>query len=248
MQDELRGAKTHDDGHTPCSNLRPHRASTTQVNAVCKKTSKWVRWRAKPKRALFPRSHGSSAKSECHKLPPELNKSASGSQCREVSVSTQGAEFARSGGKGLPFWQETPDAGTKLQVQSLPPCARCLRRAGSRAHQVSGQTPDASATLDGALFNKAHIIDSLSRCMEMQTWKRAAGQSLSSGMEKGINTDFCQESQVSAEQRGKLHGCTCAGHSCLWSHQRTSLACGWIYSQPIFLCSLRPENLDHQEA
>ena len=34
---------------------------------------------------------------------------------------------------------------------------------------------------------------------------------------------LCQEGQVSADQRGKFHGCTCAGLSCLWSLQRTSL-------------------------
>ena len=43
------------------------------------------------------------------KLPPKLNKSASGSQCGEVSMS---------------FWQETSDAGTKQKVQFLPPFAR----------------------------------------------------------------------------------------------------------------------------
>ena len=79
------------------------------------------------------------------------------------------------------------------------------------------QTPDASATLDGALFNKAQIIDGFSRDVEMQTWKRAAGHSLSSGVEKGINTDLCQEGHVSADHRGKFHGCTCAGLSCLWA-------------------------------
>ena len=57
------------------------------------------------------------------------------------------------------------------------------------------QAPDASATLDGALFNKTHIIDSFSKDMEMQTWKRAAGHSLSSGMEKRHHHRFCQEGQ-----------------------------------------------------
>ena len=36
MPDELCGAKTHDDGHTPCSNLRPHRARRPPHNAMCK--------------------------------------------------------------------------------------------------------------------------------------------------------------------------------------------------------------------
>ena len=30
VQDELLGAKTHDDGHTPCSNQRPHGARSIQ--------------------------------------------------------------------------------------------------------------------------------------------------------------------------------------------------------------------------
>ena len=51
------------------------------------------------------------------------------------------------------------------------------------------QSPDGSATLDGALFNKAQIIDSFSSDMEMQTWKAAARHSSSSGLEKGIITD-----------------------------------------------------------
>ena len=68
------------------------------------------------------------------------------------------------------------------------------------------------------------------------------------GHGKRYHHRFCQEGQVSTDQRGKFHGCTCAGCSCLWSHQRTLPACGWIYSQPIFLCSLRPESFGHQEA
>ena len=51
-------------------------------------------------------------------------------------------------------------------------------------------------------------------------------------MEKGIyHHRFCQVGQVSTDQRRKFHGCTCAGLSCLWSHQRTSSACGWIYAR-----------------
>ena len=57
------------------------------------------------------------------------------------------------------------------------------------------QSPEASATLDGALFNKAQIIDSFSKDMDMQTWKRAAGHSLSTGMEKGIIIDFAKKAR-----------------------------------------------------
>ena len=66
------------------------------------------------------------------------------------------------------------------------------------------QTPDASATLDGALFNKAQIIDCFSKDMDMQTWKRAAGQSLSSGMEKGINTDFAKKARSQLIKEGNF--------------------------------------------
>ena len=84
----------------------------------------------------------------------------------------------------------TPDAGTNLQVQSLPPV---LGAGGG----LPGfwQAPDASATLDGALFNKAQIVDSFSTDMEMQTWKRAVGHSLSAGMEKGIIADFAKKAR-----------------------------------------------------
>ena len=66
------------------------------------------------------------------------------------------------------------------------------------------QAPDASATLDGALFNKAQIIDSFSKDMEMVTWKRAAGHSLSSGMEKGIITDFAKKARSQLIKEGNF--------------------------------------------
>ena len=112
-----------------------------------------------------------------------------------------------------------------------PPQAKSLPPAWKPSTRGFWQAPDASVTLDGALFDKAQIIDSFSRDMEMQTWKRAAGHSFSSGMEKGIHTDFAKKSQVSADQRGKFHGCACVGLSCLWSHQRTF---GWIIPNQFF--------------
>ena len=42
-------------------------------------------------------------------------------------------------GKRPPLWQNTTVGGIKRQVQSLPPFALCWRRAGIRAHQVSGK-------------------------------------------------------------------------------------------------------------
>ena len=106
----------------------------------------------------------------------------------------QGAEFASAGGKRLSFWQTTPDAGTKLQLRSLPPFARCWRLVGGQAHQVSGkrQTP-----LLTALCSTKRRSSTIS-----QTCKRAAGHSLSVGMEKSIITDFAKKtrSQLSRER------------------------------------------------
>ena len=66
------------------------------------------------------------------------------------------------------------------------------------------QTPDGSATLDGALFNKAQIIDSFSSDMEMQTWKTAARHSSSSGLEKGIITDFAKKARSQLIKEGNF--------------------------------------------
>ena len=98
------------------------------------------------------------------------------------------------------------------------------------------QANDASATLYGALFRKAQIIESLSKDMETQMWEKAAPAEYGHG--ESHHHRLCQEGEVSTDQRGKFHGCTCAGFSFLRSHPRTSPACGWIYSQPFFLCSL----------
>ena len=90
-------------------------------------------------------------------------------------------------------------------------------------------------------------LESFSKDMGMQMWEKAAVHPLSTGMEKGMyHYPLCQEGRVSTDQRRKYHGCSCTGFSCLWSHQRTSPACGWIYLQPKFLCSLRPDGLGHQ--
>ena len=154
----------------------------------------------KPKRALFPQSHGSSAKSVCHKLPPELNKSASGSQCGEVSMSAQDAEFVRSGrevGKA-PSLAKDPRRPISATICSV------LEAGWKPSTPAFWQAPEASASLDGALFNKAQIIDSFSKDMEMQTWKRAAGHSLSSGMERGIVTDFAKKAKSQLIKEGNF--------------------------------------------
>ena len=160
-------------------------------------------------------------------------------------MSTQGAKFVRSAGKRLPFWQETPDAGTKLQFQSLPPFARCWSRAGSRAHQVSGRRQSYSGRhfVQHGADHRQFLQGYGNANMEKSGWAFAQ-----CGYGERYHHRLCQEGQVSADERGEFHGCTCAELSCFWSHQRISLACRWIYSQPTFLCTLRSESLGHQEA
>ena len=66
------------------------------------------------------------------------------------------------------------------------------------------QSLDGSATLDGAFFNKAQIIDSFSSDMEMQTWKAAARHFSSSGLEKGIITDFAKKARSQLIKEGNF--------------------------------------------
>ena len=47
----------------------------------------------------------------------------------------------------------------------------------------------------GSQFDKAQIIDSFSKDMEMQMWEKAAGHPLSTGMKKGITTDFAKKAR-----------------------------------------------------
>ena len=118
-------------------------------------------------------------------------------------MSTQDAESADFGGKRPPCWPEIPVAGIRPRDLSLPPSARCWKPDGSRAHWVFG-SPDGSATPNGALFNKAQIIDSFSSDKEMQTWKAAARHSSSSSLEKGIITDFAKKARSQLIKEGSF--------------------------------------------
>ena len=67
-------------------------ASTAQVNAMCKNLKMGTVMGYKTQAcAISSRMVLWGKASACHKLPPELNKPASGSHCGEVSMSTQGA-------------------------------------------------------------------------------------------------------------------------------------------------------------
>ena len=62
-----------------------------------------------------------------------------------------------------------------------------------------GQATEASATLDGALFNKAQIIESFSKDMETQMWKKSSGAPAEYGHGERYHHRLCQEGQVSID-------------------------------------------------
>ena len=113
-------------------------------------------------------------------------------------MSTQDAESADFGGKRPPCWPEIPVAGIRLRDLSLPPFARCWKPDGSRAHRVFG-----SHRMAAPLWT-AQIIDSFSSDMEMQTWKTAARHSSSSGLEKGIISDFTKKARSQLIKEGSF--------------------------------------------
>ena len=124
---------------------------------------------------------------KCSRVCRNCNQS---SQCGEVSMSTQ---------------------IRKVWKKKAPTLARNLQRWNQATSPISAaicsvfwQTPNANATLDGALFNKAQIIDSFSRDMEMRTWQRAAGHSLSVGMEKCLITDFAKKARSHLIKEGNF--------------------------------------------
>ena len=103
---------------------------------------------------------------------------------------TRDAESVKFGGKRLPCFSAT--------------ICSVLEAGWKPSSPGFWQTPDGSATLDGALFNKAQIIDSFSSDMEMQTWKAAARHSSRSGLEKGIITDFAKKARSQLIKEGSF--------------------------------------------
>ena len=147
--------KTHDDGHTlfkstatPCRARPPHKsmrcAKNFKMGTVMGKTQacaiSTVAW-------FFGEKRAPQTATRVEQVSEWIT------MWRGFNVDTR-RRIREVWRKKVPIWAKDPYSGTKLQVQSLPPFARCWRRAGSRAHQVSGkrQTP-----------------------AEMQTWNSAAG-------------------------------------------------------------------------
>ena len=66
------------------------------------------------------------------------------------------------------------------------------------------QTSDVSATLDGALFNKTQIIDSFSKDMENANIEKSGWVFAECGYRERYHYRFCQEGQVSADQKREI--------------------------------------------
>ena len=110
----------------------------------------------------------------------------------------------RAGGKRLPLWQKTTEDGSKRQAQSLPPSVQYWKRAGSRAHQVSGKRRKPVLLWMELCSTKAQIIESFFKGMETQMWEKAAGHPLSTGMERGITTDFAKKARSQLIKEGNF--------------------------------------------
>ena len=111
------------------------------------------------------------------------------------------------------------------------------------------QTPDASATLDGALFNKAQIIDSFSRDMEMQMEKSgwAFAQCVKKKKER-YHHRLCPEGQVSADQRGSFMVARALDILVCGAINEPHLPADGSIPNQFSMLRLRPERLGHQEA
>ena len=172
--------------------------STAQVNAMCKNLK--MGW------AVMGKTRA---------------KSASGSQCGEVSMPTQGAEFVRSGGKKAPTLAKDPRRWNQTTGPISATICSVLEAGLKPSTPGFWQAPDASASLDGALFNKAQIW-----LLQMQTWKSVAGHSLSTGMEKGIIADFANKARFQLIKEGNLMAAPALDFLVCGAIKRTSSPCG----------------------
>ena len=154
------------------------------------------------------------------------------------------------GGERLPLWQKTTEAGTKRQAPISATICSVLEAGWKPSTPGFWQAPEASATLDGALFNKAQIIESFSKDMETHMWKKAAGHPLSTGMEKGITTDFAKKATSQLITEGNfmaaraLDFLVCeAIHEMSWKHTHDSIrplcgiGAGILGHRSSFVCS-----------
>ena len=131
------------------------------------------------------------------KLLPGLSRSESGSsgfQCGENVMSTQDAESADFGGKRPPCRPEIPVAGIGLRDPSLPPFARCWKQDGSRAHRVFGSHRMAAPLWTAPCLTRRRS----------STVSPVIRHSSSSGLEKGIITDFAKKARSQLIKEGSF--------------------------------------------
>ena len=115
---------------------------------------------------------------------------------------TRDAESADFGGKKAPMLAGNPRRWNQATGPISATICSVLEAGWKPSSPGFWQSPDGSTTLDGALFNKAQIIDSLSSDMELQTWKAAARHFSSSGLERGIITDFSKRARSQLIKEG----------------------------------------------
>ena len=150
-------------------------------------------------------------------------------------MSTQDAESARFGGKKAPMLASNPRRWNQATGPISATICSVLEAGWKPSSPGFWQTPDGSATLDGALFNKAQIVDSFSSEMEMQTWKTAARHPTSSGLEKGITTDFAKKARSQLiKERNSMAVRALDFHVCGAIHEPHLPADGTIMNQ--FFC------------
>ena len=96
-------------------------------------------------------------------------------------------------GKRLPLWQKTTEDGTKRQAQSLPPSVQYWKRAGSRAHQVSGKRQKPVLLWVGLCSRRR------SSKVSPRIWKRKCGK-----RRRGITTDFAKKARSQLIKEGNF--------------------------------------------
>ena len=119
-------------------------------------------------------------------------------------MSTQDARIRRFWRKKAPMLAGNPRRWNQATGPISATICSVLEAGWKPSSPGFWQSPDGSAPVDGAWFNKAQIIDSFSCDMEMQTWKAAARHSSSSGLEQGIITDFAKEARSQLIKEGSF--------------------------------------------
>ena len=82
----------------------------------------------------------------------------------------------------------------------------------------------------------------------MQTWKKAAGHSLSAGMEKGIITDVAKNAGSQLIREKNFMAVRSLDFLVCGAINEPHLSADGSIPQSVFLCALRPEDAGHQEA